>query len=289
MKNRRRPTPRTRQKQINLLKATTRKRHSRQKMLRWVALGGLVMLTLTSAALGTHYMMQSFIKHAFVENPQYGLQRLVVKTEGEYSQREIRRASGLRKNQNIWSIDLADVRRRIESLPFVAAARVEKQLPDTLVIQVKERTPILRIEGSGPVLGTAGVLYVARDDCLLFKPRSHEAVHNVPVVNGLVFTELETGQSLKDTPVGVIVDLLKRLEVSPLGTRLDIVSADVSDPFAIHVVTNDRAEITFRTDFLNQQLSRLKDIVEYARVRDQRIASVDLTLDRNVPVRFYMR
>lgn len=279
----------TRQKQINLLQATTRKRHSRQKMMRWLGLGGLVLITLTSAAIGTHYAMDSFIKHAFVENPQYGLKRLVVETGGDYSKREIRRSTGLRKNQNIWSVDLAQVRTRIESLPFVSAAHVEKQLPDTLVIKVKERTPILRIDGIDPVLGTREVLYVDRDECMLFKPRSHEAVYNVPTVNGLVFTELETGQSLKDTPVGIIVDLLKRLEVSHLGTSLNIVAADVSDPFAIEVVTNEKATIKFRTDFLNQQLSRLSDIVEYARVREQRIETVDLTLDRNVPVRFYMR
>jgi cell division protein FtsQ len=282
----RRTRNRLRQQELTILYATTRKRHARQKAVRWVLLVIVVLITLTGAAVGTHFAMKSFLDQALYQNPQYAIEKILIQTKGDYSQRQILRAAGIRKGDNIWTIDLAKIRENIERLPFVAEARLEKQLPSTLVVKIKERTPILQFRAYDSDLGTPELFYVDREACVLFKPRPGEANHRLPEVKNLKMGEFEIGQSLKNTEVGVAVELIKRLEISPLASRLDIKEIDLGAPLALKVTARDDSTIYFRLDFIGQQLQRLQEIYEYARIRDQRLASVDLTLDRNVPVRF---
>jgi cell division protein FtsQ len=51
-------------------------------------------------------------------------------------------AAGLKRGDPIFSFDLEDVRQRIESLPWVASAAVERRLPDYVAITLVERKPI---------------------------------------------------------------------------------------------------------------------------------------------------
>ncbi|MEM1060397.1 MAG: FtsQ-type POTRA domain-containing protein [Verrucomicrobiota bacterium] len=281
----RRRNSRTRQKQIHILQATTSKRHNRKRMLRWAALVGMCLITLTTVGVGTHFVINTFIDQALLKNPEYGLQYVKVETRGKYSQRQIRHATGLRKGMNLWALDLQRVQANVERLPFVAEARVEKHLPDKLVIKIKEREPIARVQG----LGDFGLelFFVDREQSILFKPRQEEADRLLPLVIGLKDRGLEAGQHLDENPkIKTALELLRMINATSLGTDLDFATIDVGQPLCLRFTTSRGAEFTFRLDYLPEQIARLQEIIAYARERDQRIATVDLTLDRNVPVRF---
>ena len=57
---------------------------------------------------------------------------------------EFRRALAVRRGVALLEIDLARLRIRIEALPWVAEAVVERRLPDTLSVRVRERVPLVR-------------------------------------------------------------------------------------------------------------------------------------------------
>lgn len=281
----RRRNPRQRQKQIHILQASTSKRHNRKRMLRWAALVAMCVMTLTTVGVGTHFVINTFIDTALLKNPEYGLRAVKVETRGEYSQRQIRRAAGLRKGMNLWALDLQRVQANIERLPFVAEARVEKHLPDKLVIKIKERTPIAKVEGVGDF--GRELFFIDQEQAMLFKPRSEEHERNLPLIFGLKNTDLEAGQILDENhKVRVALELLRMMERTSLGTDLDFTTIDVGQPLCLRFTTTQGALLTFRLDYLPEQLARLHEIIAYARQRDQRLQSADLTLDRNVPVRF---
>ncbi|MEO1142358.1 MAG: FtsQ-type POTRA domain-containing protein, partial [Pseudomonadota bacterium] len=200
-------------------------------------------------------------------------------------QRQIRRAAGLRRDQNLWALDIQRIQKNIERLPFVAEARVEKQLPDKLVIKIKERQPIAMVEGIGDF--GRELFYIDREKAMLFKPRPGEDGRQLPLVVGLRKLDLEAGQQLdKDPKVATALELLHMMETTSLGTDLDFRTIDLGQPLCVRFVTTRGARITFRNDYLREQLQRLQEIIAYAKKREKRIESVDLTLDRNVPVRF---
>ncbi len=48
------------------------------------------------------------------------------------------------------SVDPGATAARVEALPFVASAGIQREWPDHVVITVKERTPVAQMAGPGP-------------------------------------------------------------------------------------------------------------------------------------------
>lgn len=282
----RRTASRLRHNEINVLLAATQQRHNRKKLMRNAAWGLLLMLTLSGAGVATHFAMERLLSKALYTNPEYALKEIVVATRGDYSQRQIRQAAGVLPGENIWKIDLTRVQRNIERLPYVAEARVEKHLPGKLVIKITERNPVVKITGLTAELGRPEVYYIDRDQYVIFKPRPGEAARPLPEIIGLRNRDLDPGQRIAQTEVVVAISLLKELEKTTLGSALDVQTIDVSQPLSLKVTARDGAVVFFRMDYIGQQIHRLQEILEYAQNNNKQIRTVDLTLDRNVPVTF---
>lgn len=282
----RRPGSRLRHNEINVLLAATQQRHSRKKLARNAAWGLLLMMTLSGAGVATHFAMERILDKALYTNPEYSLREVVVATRGDYSQRQIRQAAGVNNGDNIWTIDLGRVQRNIERLPYVAEARVEKHLPGKLVIKITERNPIVKITGQTAELGRPEIYYIDRDQYVIFKPRPGEAARPLPEIIGLRNRDLDPGQRISQPEVVVAISLLKALETTTLGSALDVQTIDVGQPLSLKVTTRDGAVVFFRLDYIGQQIHRLQEILEYAQNNNKQIRTVDLTLDRNVPVSF---
>lgn len=76
-------------------------------------------------------------------------------------------------DKGLLGLDVARVRSAVESLPWVAEARVRRRWPDSLLIGVVERTPVARWND-----GLMG------DDGALFKPAESTFPEGLPVLEG---------------------------------------------------------------------------------------------------------
>lgn len=65
------------------------------------------------------------------------------------SQKELRDALTVNRGAAILDVDLAAVQTRLEALPWVRDAVVERRLPDAIYVQLIEREPIARIRDKG--------------------------------------------------------------------------------------------------------------------------------------------
>ncbi len=97
---------------------------------------------------------------------------LVHATEGD-----LLRRSGLAPGQNLFRTDLPRAARAIESQAWVAAARIERRLPGTLVVEVREHRPAALVQ--------LGSLYVLDDEGRLFKRAAPDDGLDLPIVTGL--------------------------------------------------------------------------------------------------------
>jgi len=264
-----------------LFATTTGVRHQRRLWTKRTLLCGLVLLSLTLVGIATHYTAGFLLDQAFYKNPRYGLRHIVVDAKGGVQRKQVVAASGLALGRNVMTVDLAGVERNIERLPYVASAQVRRELPDRIVITVTERMPIARISDDLKL-----PLYVDRDGVTI-KPMANEALRaNLPEIVGTRFTGVEPGQRLDQPEVLAAVQLLSCMELTPVRARMDVAKIDVSHPLAIEAQTRDGASVLFQLRYLPQQLGRLEEIMDYAESQGQQIASVDLTPERNVPVRF---
>jgi cell division protein FtsQ len=81
------------------------------------------------------------------------------------SARDVVRASGVRTGERILWLRLTEAERRVERIPAVANAVAERSLPGTVVIRVREREPIARLDGARElVVDSHGVVFRARGE-----------------------------------------------------------------------------------------------------------------------------
>lgn len=92
------------------------------------------------------------------------------------SERELTRKSGLVPGENLFRADLPRAARALESQPWIAAVRIERRLPRTLLVTVEEHRPAALVQ--------AGPLYVLDDEGRLFKRAAPEDGLDLPVITG---------------------------------------------------------------------------------------------------------
>lgn len=72
----------------------------------------------------------------------FTVQEVLVTGRGETDRDDLLAALGIQRGAPILAYDFAKARERVEDLPWVLQARVERLLPDTLVIHITERRPM---------------------------------------------------------------------------------------------------------------------------------------------------
>ena len=187
---------------------------------------------------------------------------------------------------NLWALNLHQISHDLEAIPNVATAKVERHFPDRLVITMTERVPVVKIEGLNIDLNTKETFYLDRD-CYVIKPRADEPATPLPQVVGLSDAEVEPGTKLERPILSRALQILDGINNSQLRTVIDVTRINLANPLAITMETHQGLTLTFRTDYIDQQIQRLQEIVRYAdNQQPHRFATVDLTPDVNVPVTF---
>jgi cell division septal protein FtsQ len=280
---------RTRQKQINLLHTTVRKRHSREQVFGVAAWSTGIMAVLLLLAFGLHVGLGFAAGHLLYQNPRYALKRIDIEPAGHFFARSIKKAAGIEIGQNLWTLDLGRITDDLQQLPYVSSARVERHFPDRLAIYLHERQPIVKIEGINTDLGSRETFYLDRD-CMVLKPREGEVVPPVmPEIIGLTNAELQPGTQVDEDTLRRALEILDAIDKSEeLHNSISIRSIDLSQPLSITMTTTRDLAITFRLDYIDQQVTRLQQIYETFVDKQQRtLHTVDLTPNMNVPVTFY--
>lgn len=277
---------RRKQKQINLLQTTVRKRHSRQQVVGIVAWSIGIMTLLVVLAVGLHAGLNFITGHLLYGNSRYDLRKIVIEPEG-LSDRTIRHAAGLELGRNLWTLNLPEIAHNLEKLSYVSSARVERHFPDKISILIHERQPVVKIVGINSDLGTREVFYLDRD-CMVLKPRTGESVP-LPEVIGLTNAELQPGTKVDEQTLRRALDILDAIDkTEELSTSISIRTIDLSQPLSITMTTTQDLSITFRLDYIDQQMVRLQQIFEVFVEKERRtLHTIDLTPNINDPITFY--
>ena len=122
--------------QKNVLSVKMHSQQTRRERLRWlrsvVALAvALVALVLVSW-LGGGFALDRLV----YENESFAVTEMDYRTDGIISENQLQDWGGVRKGDNLLSLDLLRIKRNIELTPRVKMASVERILPDTLQLSL---------------------------------------------------------------------------------------------------------------------------------------------------------
>jgi cell division septal protein FtsQ len=230
------------------------------------------------------------------ENAEFAIQHIDVQTNGKIPIEQLRRWAGVNSGQNLIVLDLAAVKRNLELVSAIKSASVERVLPGTLRIRVTERDAIAQVNvpRADPQNGIAISVFQLDANGFVMQPMDPRlrvvplAQMNalLPVLTGLNIFQLQPGHRLDSPQALAALNLVTAFPHSPMAGLAELQRIDVSSPNVVVVTTTQGSEITFSLDNLQQQLARWREIYDLGRRMNKSIASADLAVANNVPVRW---
>jgi cell division protein FtsQ len=228
-------------------------------------------------------------KRFFFENPDYQLSQIEIQTDGTLQREQILSAAQLREGGNIFSVNLAQVRDRLQQLPQVDEVLVVRKVPGEIDIRITERKPIAWITSdkqlTDPFASDVAFLVDARGVLMKEKKLLPEYL-GLPLITGCTSESLEPGKIVESFEAKAALQLLRQSTASFMQTRFLIREIDVSKGYCLVVSDKNHTRVTFGFDNLDAQLQRLEQFLVYADDSKQELATVNLLVQRNIPVTF---
>src|SRR5437763_7463336 len=276
-------------RQQHLLDVKVRSRTATQHRVRR-AMGVLSRVILVAALLGAGYAgARAAVKRLFFENADFQLKTIELQTDGSLQREQVLKAADLHEGENIFNVNLARVHDRIQQLPQTDEVQVVRKLPGEIDIRVVERKPVAWItsdkEISDPFASDVAFLVDARGVLMKQKKLLPEYL-GLPLITGCTSESLEPGKIVESFEAKAALDLLRLSTASFMQTRFLIREIDVSKGYCLVGSDKNHSRVTFGFDNLDTQLQRLEQFLVYADDSKRELATVNLLVQRNVPVTF---
>lgn len=229
-------------------------------------------------------------------NSDFAIENFQVQTDGVIAPDQLRRWSGVKIGDNIFALDAAVVKHRLEAFPIIRTVSVDRSLPHSLKILVTERDPIAQVDvlrSDIPGGVAAGVYQLAADGMAMPPLDSRfsiaapgQNVPQLPVITGLNVYQIQMGKPVDIPQVQAALQLIAAFDHSSMAGLVDLYRLDVSAPGVVVLTTRQGSQITFGLANLDEQLRRWRGIYNLGLKRNATIATADLAVENNVPVRW---
>jgi len=276
-------------RQQHLLDVKVRSRRASQHRVRR-AMGEVSKVILVAVVLAAAYAgMREGARRLFFENSDFQLKTIELQTDGTLQREQVLKAADLREGENIFNVNLAQVQERIQQLPQTDEVQVMRKLPGQIDIHVVERKPVAWItsdkEISDPFASDNTFLVDARGVLMKQKKLLPEYL-GLPLILGCSSESLEAGKVVESSEAKTALELLRLSTRSFLQMRFQIREIDVSKGYCLIVTDKNHARVTFGFTDLEMQLRRLEQFLVYCDDTKQELGTVNLLVQRNIPVTF---
>jgi cell division protein FtsQ len=237
---------------------------------------------------GVAFGAKRILNALFFANSDYALKTIEVTSDGNLTREAILRAANVSEGKNIFSISLPKVRDELGALPQVEESRIQRILPNKLVISIQERRPVAWVVPPETNVGSFNFesAYLVDRRGILLKTKSLAPEYlGLPLIIGVDTSNCQAGQPLEQDDVKAALDLI-RASTEILQGRFQIQSIDVSKGYCLTVTDKQHASVTFSTDEIESQLHRLGTVLSYCDKNSRELQTVNLMAQRNVPATF---
>ena len=244
------------------------------------------------------------VEHLFTGNEKYRLRYIdVVDEKGDIYQgtlqanRIVELALDEDGNQlidlekTIFVVDVDAVREILSALPEIETCEVERRLPGTIKITVKERVPRawIKCDSLGfPGRANHGVLIDESGFTFPCLEKQFEAVKNLPVItmNKAHGEDFQHGFKTGSQDLMIALDLIKLSRES--GARAEWLPDEIelTNDYSMTVICNDRVRAIFGMHDHQRQINDFISIREDCLKKNRQINQMNLIPKINIPVQF---
>ncbi|BFN36711.1 cell division protein FtsQ/DivIB [Fidelibacter multiformis] len=211
----------------------------------------------------------------------FSLNKIIVSGNYELTEEEVIYIAGLTLGEDLLSIPVLEITERLEQEPYIRQALVYKRLPDGLVIQIRERIPIL-------LMNMEEQYSVDNQGILLPAPRSNR---DIPVLTGipsLVVTEFGSTVLHPQIRQGVGMMSLIRKKYPEINILVQELHWDEKDHSWILRPGKGRTRIYVGNSDLKRKINILEAFIEQRELTPshiQQLEKIDLRYDKQVIVK----
>ena len=280
---------RKQRRQQHLLDVKVRSRKAVQHRNRRVLIFVSKMVLLVSVLVGLYVGGRLAAKRFFFENPDYRLTLIDARTDGTLQREQILDTAEVHEGENIFRVNLARVHERLEELPQVDEVQIVRKLPGEIDIRIAERKPIAWITSekqvADPFASDAAFLVDGRGVLMKEKKLLPEYL-GLPLISGCTGESLEAGGRVQSLETKAALELLSLSTRSFIQSRFQIREIDLSRGYCLLVTDKNHTQVTFGFEDLETQVQRLEKFLSYCDDSKQELATVNLMVERNIPVTF---
>jgi cell division septal protein FtsQ len=285
--NKRASTSRQRKRQ-HLLDVKIRAKNVAARRTQSVLLTVCGFILIASVLGGVAFGAKRILNALFFTNADYAVKSIEVTSDGNLTREAILRAADVTEGKNIYSINLPKVQEKLAALPQVEESRIQRVLPNKLLIFVQERRPVAWVVPRDTNIAAFNFenAYLVDRRGILLKTKSLPPEYlGLPLIIGVDTSNCQAGQPLEQDDVKAALDLI-RSAGEILQGRFQIQSIDVSKGYCLTVTDKQHASVTFSMEEIEPQLHRLNTVLNYCDKNSRDLQTVNLMAQRNVPVTF---
>lgn len=227
---------------------------------------------------------------ALEKNAQFMLREVKVNTAGVLTRERIVAATGLTTATNLLTMNLREVRAKIERLPQVKSAVIQRDYHGRLTLDVQQRMPVAWIEcakwdlreplsGKGCLLDAEG----APVPCDVIT-RQYLAL---PRIQFPGLSRAVAGEPSPDLQLHMALKLMRAMHERDEDGHARLERIEIPNAWSLVAHFEGDTRITFGVDDLEPQLARFDRVMQEARARAWRVATLNLLSRINTPVTFH--
>lgn len=117
------------------------------------------------------------------------------------SEEEIIKETLVKPGDNILSVNLSMVRKRLLANTWIAEAEVVRKIPSGIIVRIKEHKPLAVLD--------LGKEFLLNDQGEIFKEKTTTDMENLPLVKGLKFSDLSLSGAIISPSFNAVMTVLK--------------------------------------------------------------------------------
>jgi cell division protein FtsQ len=182
-------------------------------------------------------------------------------------------------NKNLFALEISQLRKSIELLPWVKEAIVQRTFPDKLTIHIKERVPIAFARTE------QGTSLVDEDGILLENGPAGISAFDFPVLSGLEPGLDQEILNRNKTRISLYRSLIQSLDANGIGLSRDLSEIHLHDIGNISVLVNeDTVLVHLGTENLQEKFRRYLAMGRELKQKYPHLDSVDLRYQNQVVI-----
>ncbi len=218
----------------------------------------------------------------FSRNSSFEIQHLVVSSDGRLTEDRIREYIEISEGMNLFEVSFKKIEKKLSGVSEIESVHLERKLPHTLMVTVKERMPVARISGSNTKLP-----YLLDRNGFVMAPRLSS--ETLPLIK-MLDSEFWAGSKAEYSDVAVALEIIALCDSRGyLRSYARIESLDMNKKYDfIDMRLSGKIRVRMPRHSLNLKLRKLNATLSVARNKGKRVKSADLTVDSpTVPVVYY--